>query len=281
MQDENYIRQIVYSHALSKQQRQQQQPDVDYSQLAYIEDYADLPEGAHIILGPQGGTYFDPEEVRDFQEYREAKIQEARETWDFTDAELADAQDTYEAFEPIATDAFAELMDKSGELAVTGSYRVKSVESMTEKVYRDPEKKDKYETCGDLTDVFGARAITESPGEVKQLAAQLEEEYGDRVMEVENHVDNPKAYYRAMHMIVDIDGQGTPGEIQIKSDDMSEITEVGHMAVFKDQFGLSEESKTEVESCLTKLMDELFGEQTDGHCTDDAVALINEVRESI
>lgn len=262
--DDRYVRSLVFDHVLEKRK-------------VYIRDYSEVPEGAQVNEGPRGGTYYTTESIEQFADYIRDSARKMMAEHDFSEEQLEAAKETRDHYLGTATDEFVEMMHRAGDNAIGGSYRVKTIPSMMEKVYH--RKADKYDHPQELDDVLGMRVFASDPHSVQAVGEQVKEAYGDAVFEYEDYVDNPKdGYYRSIHVGLELD-DGRKAEVQIKSPEMFEVIESGHALVYKDINNLEDDEKEEIQECLTQVMDRLYGEAEDIQCTSLAARLISDYHE--
>lgn len=256
--------------------------DLESKQKVYIESPAEAPEGAQVQTGDKGGTYYDTEDVEAFEEAMASVNERVREQYDFSEDEWADAEALQSEYEARADGLFEGIVEAAGIPDDTkATHRVKSTPSMLEKVNERDDAS--AESLDDLEDVFGAKFVPGDVDEVRAVSENLQENLEDELDLAEIDVDDrlepdESTYYRAVHVDFETE-DGLAGEIQVKSEAMEEIIDVGHDTVYKNNAGLDEEVVGEVDDCLTAQMDALFGESADPDdaCTEEARSAIQEV----
>ena len=252
----------------------------------YVEDPSEVPEGAKLEIGPEGGMYYHRKTVEEFQEYVESFREEVFEEHpeiDRNSEEVQQAEALADEYDEVANDQYRELvsvMEEAGVNVKGGSYRVKDPVSMVEKTYR----KDHYEEIDDLKDNFGARLYADMET-IEQAAEAIQDHFGDDIIDESNTLRDPQdGYYRAYHANFEF-ADGKVGELQLKTPEAAEIADVGHTVVYKENYDhgdVSEEEaekeRQEVADCLTASMDMVMGEEpsTNG-CTETATQIIQDV----
>ena len=243
----------------------------------YVDDPSNVPQGAQMQEGERGGLYYDSDDVRAFEQAMLTAQAGVMEQYNFTPEQVDEAIAEVERYDANAEQDFQRLADAADEHIEGGQYRVKSVASALEKVHaRDDASADSLDELGD---VFGAMMFADSHETVEDTADAIKAELGEEnIVEEENLLDND-GYYRAYHLDVDL-GDGRQGEIQIKSQDMAELIEVGHKTVYKDEtdIDLTDDDIAEISDCLQAQMDLLMDQDPDTECTPDAEAVIQEVQ---
>lgn len=246
----------------------------------YIDDPSEVPEGAAVDEGPQGGLYYETEQVEEFQQEMQNMKQKTFETYDWSDGEISAMESEVSRYEDSKEEDWARIMNAGRSVGATGgSYRIKGVGSALEKVHERGDNG--YDEPGDLTDVFASRVFSNQAQDTRETADAIKEEFGeDAIVEEKNYMDGKEhaPYYRAVHLLVDF-GDGKTGEIQVKSEDMADIAHVGHVAVYKNKLNLDDGQKDGIADCLTSMMDTLFDEADGPNCDDNSREIVQEVME--
>lgn len=234
----------------------------------YVDVPSEVPEGAAVEEGERGGYYYDSSEAEEFEQAMEVAAANMMEEYDWDDAVLEQAQQERQKYQEDADQVFQQLVENTP--AQGGQYRVKRAPSILEKT----ERKDK--SIDDIDDMFGAMLFPDSTEDVEDTVQMIQDEFD--VAEVDNRMDND-GYYRAVHVDINIDDERT-GEVQIKTDQMADIIEVGHKTVYKDEteLDIDDDDRDAVSECLEQQMDALMGEIDSPDCSDRAVEIIQEVR---
>jgi len=258
--------------------------DVETKERVYVSSPAEAPEGANVSEGDRGGLHYDTDDVEAFDEAMAAIEERVREQHDFTDEQWAEAEEAAAAHRARSEGLFEAVVEAAGLPGGTeATHRVKSPVSMLEKVH---EREDaSADEIGELGDVFGAKIVPGGIDEVRETAEALQENLEDEVpdiaeVEYDDQLDpDEDTYYRAVHVDFETE-DGLRGEIQLKSEEMEEIIDVGHDTVYKNNAGLDEDLIDEIDDCLTAYMDELFGEPASPgeDCTGGAQEAIAEMR---
>ncbi len=123
------------------------------------------------------------------------------------------------------------LFPKDKHPGITVVARAKTPESLAGKIKSKRAKGLDY-TLGDATDLVGARIIADKMEDLKVITEAIEKKYGGVIQEKTNYYEHPKGPYRAIHYIVDIDGQ--PTEIQVSTKRMRVSFDAYHDTVYKE-----------------------------------------------
>ena len=249
--------------------------DLRSKEKVYIESPTDAPEGANVQTGPAEGTFYDSDDVEAFDEAMASISGRVREQYDFTDEQWSEAEALEDEYRERSDELFEDIVEASGMPGdIKATHRVKSAPSMLEKAYRRDDAS--AESVGDLEDVFGAKFVPSDIDEVREtadnLASDLSEHLDLASVEVDDRLDpDDDTHYRAVHIDFETE-DGLAGEIQVKSEEMEQIIDIGHDTVYKNNAGLDDGVLPEVDDCLTAQMDALFGEPADPDdaCTDAA-----------
>lgn len=273
--DADYVRALMKGTAEATMQYR-----VVGKERRYVEDYSEVPEGAGLEEGPEGGLYYETEAVEQFNQAMDNMREKTFAQYDWSEEQISAMESHVQGFEEIKNEAWNRIMTTGREVgAVGGSYRIKGVGSALEKVH---ERDNKYDEPEDLTDVFASTlyAGEDTRESVTETTEAVKAEFGEEnVLQEKDYLDreNNAPYYRAKHLIVDI-GDGQPAEIQVKSKGMEEIGKVGHIACYKDKLDLSEEEKDSVTDCLTQLVEATMGEGDEPDCNPRATEIIQGVK---
>jgi len=256
--------------------------DLETKRRVYIDSPADAPEGAKIEEGDEGGTFYNTDDVEAFEEAIASINERVRENMDFDEEQWEEASALQSQYEARAPEMFESIVEASGVPGDTqATHRVKSKPSMLEKAF---EREDtSAESLDELEDVFGAKFVPGDIDEVREVTDQLKENLGEEMdlesVEVDDRLEPEEStYYRAVHIDFETE-DGLAGEIQVKSEQMERIIDVGHDTVFKNNAGLDEDTVEQVDECLTAQMDALFGDPADPDdaCTEEAREAIQAV----
>lgn len=265
---------------------------VVYKERVYVDDYSDIPDGASLQEGPQGGLYYETEEAEEFAEEQRERTESILQEYDFSQEQINEAEALQEEYDARSDEVFGNVMStaiESGAELTGGTYRVKGVGSMLRKAHvRDND----YDSVDELNDVFGCMVKPESAEGINSTAEALKEEYGeDNIIKEEDYMEEPQGgYYRARHLVVETD-DGLKAEIQIKEPKLSDVASIGHALVYKNEEAaggeddvplLDDETQEDVRDCLNQLSGVLVGEQSDDpDCTEEATSLINDMADKV
>lgn len=245
----------------------------------YVEDPSEVPEGAAVDEGPQGGLYYETEQVEEFQQEMQNMKQQTFQEYDWSEGQINAMESEVSRYEDSKEEDWGRIMNAARSVGSTGgSYRIKGVGSALEKVH---ERDNDYESPEDLNDIFASRVFSSEAQNTRETADAIMEEFGeDAIVEEKDYMDGKEhaPYYRAVHLIVDL-GDGKTGEIQVKSEDMADIAHVGHVAVYKNKLNLDDSQKDQIADCLTSMMDTLFDEADGPNCDDNSREIVQEVME--
>jgi len=262
---DEYIRGVVSRYVLAKEGKK-----------TYVNDFSELPEGANLKEGPQEGYYYHPESVETFQQEIEANAEEIREENNFSQEQVQAAEAERKKYTDSPGTEFEDVLNINPDITVGGSHRVKSTASVMDKVWVRTEND--YDSPEDLDDMLGIMAIAKSHEDVQALGESIKEHYGEEnVIGYKDYVENPKGFYRAVHVITENE-EGYPIEIQVKSPEMKEITGTGHYLTYKNVPNYDEAEQTKISDCLQDVMDKLFDEIDQLDCTEFASEQIAEYR---
>lgn len=251
----------------------------------YVDDPAEVPQGAKLETGPRNGMYYKPSSVESFHDYVENHRAKVFEETDITpeDPVVQRADELTDDYEAVAQQTYTrilEAMQTHGVDIQGASHRVKDSVSMAEKIHR----KEKYDSITELQDIFGARVYA-SPETIQNAVDAIQEEFGDDVLREKDSITDPKdGYYRAYHANFEFD-DGKVGEIQLKTPEAGEIADVGWKMVYKASYDFGDDVsedeaeviREEIADCLTASMDMVMNEDpsTPG-CTDRATEYIRD-----
>lgn len=252
----------------------------------YVEDYSQVPEGASLQEGPQGGLYYETEVVEDFEQAMANMREKVFEQYDWSDEQVSAMENHVNRFEEIKGESWERIMNAGRSVgAKGGSYRIKGVGSALEKVHERSKTNDEgeevYQEPEDLTDIFASTLHSEADTResVQETTDAIKAEFGEENILAEKRYldrDANAPYYRANHLIVELD-DGLPAEIQVKGKGMEEVGKVGHTATYKDKLNLSDDEKQMVSDCLTQLVEATMGEGEEPDCDPVAEHIIHEV----
>lgn len=250
----------------------------------YVEDYSEVPEGATLQEGPEGGLYYETEQVEQFQREMQNMREMTMAQYDWSEEQIAAMESEIDRFEATKEEDWNRIMTAGRAVGSPGgSYRIKGLGSACEKVYEREDDAPEYQQPEDLNDIFASTVLAEESTEasVQETTNAIVEEFGEEnVVERKDYLDGKEKapFYRAEHLLLDL-GDGKVGEIQVKSKEMKEIAHVGHIATYKNKVNLSESEQDEVADCLTSMMDVTMGHAEEPDCTGTATYIIQEVHE--
>lgn len=245
----------------------------------YVDDPSEIPEGAQAEEGPEGGLYYETEQVEEFQREMQNMKEKTFQEYDWSEDKINAMESEIQRYEDASEEDWGRIMNAARSVGASGgSFRIKGVGSALEKVY---ERDNDYERPGDLNDIFASRVFADESRNTRETADAIINEFGEEnIVEEKDYLEGKEKapYYRAVHLIVDM-GDGKTGEIQVKSEDMAEVAHVGHVAVYKDKLSLSDDEKDEVTDCLSSMMDVVMGQVDQPDCSGDAAHIIQEVHQ--
>lgn len=118
----------------------------------------------------------------------------------------------YDNLKNISNLVFEDLNKISGVLNVTS--RIKSSNSVIEKLYRKNKIVSLESAYNNLTDIIGLRTVVRIPGEVYNILDYIKNNYV--VTEVKDYIKEPKETgYQSLHVIINVENM--PVEVQIRT----------------------------------------------------------------
>lgn len=284
----DYIRDTIARTTRNKVAKRQR--TVIAKRKVYIDNYAEIPDGATLHEGPEQGLYYETEEVEEFQAEQEARTQEILAENDFDEEHVERAQEIHDEYAAKGEEHFETIMsaaEESGVEMVGGAYRIKGVGSMLNKA-SDNRPDSGYDHVDELNDVFGCMVKPETPEGVNEAADALMETFGEEnIVKHENYMEEPQGgYYRARQFVFEME-DGQRAEVQVKTPEMSDVAFIGHSLVYKNDEAenapdLEEEMQELVRDCLSQLSAVVVGERAEEpECDEQASAHINEMAEVV
>lgn len=195
---------------------------------------------------PWSTKKWDPAGIERYKEARKAKHPELNTT----DVKNYDMEAALEVKDEVISDLY-QMFPRDKYPGFSIAARAKSRESLAGKLLTKAREGRDYK-IGDATDLVGARVITPNVSDLKEVTQSIEKKYGDSIIEKTNYYENPKGPYRAIHYIVDINGQ--PTEIQVSTQNMRIAFDAYHDTCYKydPKNPLSDSMKARFEGIIDK-----------------------------
>lgn len=252
----------------------------------YIDDPSEVPEGASIHEGPEGGLYYEETAAAFAQGQMEAEM-ERLEEYDFTREQIEEAASELQSVKENSSEIFGTWIDAASEVAdlTGGDHRTKAMGSAIEKAYYNDDNE--YDSVPELKDLHGSRIKVETVAEAEAVFDTLQNQEDIDVIEAKDKMDDGP--YRAHHLIAEVEGETV--ELQIKQDDLSDLSSVSHSLAYKPDAEApveemdsldevpDEEMKEDLNECLSQQADFIIGNIDEVDCPDQAAAAIQEYAE--
>lgn len=174
----------------------------------------------------------------------------------------------YGELAPVVDDRMKKVFDKNTYPMIRIAHRVKTVESIREKLERKP---DKYSSVAELRDILGFRIVCFFQEDVDKIAAKVAEAFRidlERSTDKRNLIDPTSFGYVSLHCICALpEDEGYPEdlcqlwfEVQIKSILQHVWAEIEHDLGYKSEFGVPRTVRREFSKAasLLEAADDIF-----------------------